>query len=145
VSTSLRPELARRLVWEAEAVRTKFPGRFRLILGPSGTPAWVGSVLVEGRNFPVIVTYPPAYPAQPPLLETTLELPAGCPHVLSRRGDRSLLCWIAPHALSRRRRWDPQRHTAATVLRAAQRWGLALMVWQALGIWPVADAWEVRS
>jgi hypothetical protein len=43
-----------------------------------------------------------------------------------------------------RRRWDPQRHTAATVLRAAQRWGLAFLVWRALGIWPVADAWEVR-
>jgi hypothetical protein len=144
LSWSLRPELARRLVWEARAVAIKFPGRFRLIREPSGAPAWVGSVPVEDRDFPVVVTYPAAYPAQPLLLETTLDLPASCPHVLGRSGGRSRLCWIAPHALSRRRRWDPQRHSAATVLRAAQHWGLALMVWQMLGTWPVADAWEVR-
>jgi hypothetical protein len=143
VSLYIRPELTRRLVWEAEAVRTKFPGRFRLLLEPTECPAWVGSVPVEGRDFPVVVTYPPAYPAQPPLLETTAELPPATPHVLGRVGGRARLCWIAPNAVGRRR-WDPQRHTAATVLRAAQRWGLALLVWQALGVWPVADAWEVE-
>jgi hypothetical protein len=140
---SLRPELARRIVWEAEAVRAKFPGRFRLVPDAHGQLAWQGTVPVEGRDFPVLVTYPPAYPAVPPRLETTLDLPAGCPHVLGRDRDRTTLCWIATQARGRRRRWDPQRHTAATVLRAAQRWGLALLVWQALGVWPVADAWEV--
>jgi hypothetical protein len=145
VSLNIRPELARRLVWEAEAVRSRFPGRFRLLLEPSGWPAWVGSVPVEGRDFPVVVMYPPAYPAQPPLLETTAPLPPATPHVLERTGGRVRLCWIAPLAAGQRRRWDPQRHTAATVLRAAQRWGLALLVWQALGAWPVADAWEVSS
>jgi hypothetical protein len=135
--------LARRLVWEAEAVHARFARRFRLLLEPSGCPAWVGAVPVEGRDFPVVVTYPPAYPAQLPLLETTLDLPPGTPHLLGRSGDRARLCWIAPSAVGRRRRWDPQRHTAATVLRAAQRWGLAFLVWQALGAWPVADAWEV--
>jgi hypothetical protein len=138
----IRPELTRRVVWEAEAVRVAFPGRFRLVLDGAGRPAWVGTVPVEGRDFPAVVTYPPAYPAEPPVLETTLPLPAGCPHLLRREGGRCQLCWIAPHSRGRRR-WDPQRHTAATALRAAQRWGLALLVWQALGLWPVPDAWEV--
>jgi hypothetical protein len=142
MALNIRPELARRLVWEAEAVRAKFPGRFRLVLEPSARPAWVGAVPVEGRDFPVVVTYPPAYPAQPPDLETTLELPPLTPHVLGRGRGRTRLCWIAPLAHVRRR-WDPQRHTAATVLRAAQRWGLALLVWQTLHTWPVPDAWEV--
>jgi hypothetical protein len=79
----------------------------------------------------------------PPTLETTLPLPPGCPHVLARVGNRSKLCWIAPNAHGPRRRWDPQRHTAATVMRAAQRWGLALLVWQATGTWPVPDAFDV--
>jgi hypothetical protein len=144
VSSFIRPELSRRLVWEAEAVRARFPGRFRLVLEPSGAPAWVGSVPVEGRDFPVVVTYPAAYPAQPPLLETTADLPPHCPHVLGRGAGRARLCWVAANAPGRRRRWDQQRHTAATVLRAAQRWGLAFLVWRALGIWPVPDAWEVR-
>jgi hypothetical protein len=144
LSPPIRPELARRLLWEAEAVRAKFPGRFRLVLEPSGWPAWVGSVPVEGRDFPVIVGYPPAYPAQPPLLQTTLDLPPNCPHLLRRTSGRASLCWLAANAASRHRRWDPQRHTAATVLRAAQRWGLAFLVWQALNTWPVADAWEMQ-
>lgn len=138
----LRPELARRLVWEAEAVQTKFPGRFRLRREPTGELAWHGTVPVEGRNVPVVVAYPAAYPAQPPTLETTVALPAHCPHLLGRRGDRARLCWIAPFGRAAHRRWDPQRHTAATVLRAAQRWFLAFLVWQALGRWPVADAWD---
>src|SRR5262249_28686025 len=139
---SIRPELARRLVLEAEAVRALFPGRFRLLLGLSGWPAWIGCVPVGGRAFPVVVTYPPSYPGQPPLLDTTAELPAHCPHVLGRSESRTRLCWIAPHASLLRRRWDPQRHTAATVLRAAQRWGIAFLVWQTISIWPVSDAWE---
>jgi hypothetical protein len=139
---SIRPELARRLVLEAAAVRALFPGRFRLKLGLWGRPAWTGCVPVEGRDFPLVVTYPPSYPGQPPLLETTAELPAHCPHVLGRGEGRTRLCWIAPHASLARRRWDPQRHTVAKVLRAAQRWGIAFLVWQTLGIWPVADAWE---
>src|SRR5206468_630338 len=105
---------------------------------PSQWPAWVGSVPVEGRDFPVSVTYPPAYPALLPILETTAALPPNTPHILGHAGGRVRLCWLAPNARSRRRRWDPQRHTVATVLRAAQRWGLALLVWQALGTWPVA-------
>jgi hypothetical protein len=140
---AIRPELARRILWEAEAVRDKFPERFRLTLDSAGRSAWEGSVPVEGRNFPVVVTYPTAYPGVPPTLETTLPLPPNCPHVLARGADRSKLCWIAPNVGSPRRRWDPQRHTAATVMRAAQRWGLALLVWQATGTWPVPDAFEV--
>jgi hypothetical protein len=140
---NVRPELARRIVWEAEAVRGAFPGRFRLALDRTGRPAWVGTVPVEGRDFPVVATYPAAYPAEPPVLETTLPLPAACPHLLRREADRCRLCWIAPHSPGPRRRWDPQRHTAATALRAAQRWGLALLVWEAPGLWPVPDAWEV--
>jgi hypothetical protein len=143
LSPAIRPELARRLVWEAEAVRSKFPCRFRLVLDATGSPAWLGSVPVEGRDFPVVVTYPPAYPAQPPLLETTAELPPYCPHLLGHVRGRARICWLAPFGLTGHRRWDPLRHTAATVLRAAQRWGLALLVWRALGVWPVQNAWEV--
>src|SRR5438105_3791576 len=62
---SLRPELARRIVWEAEAVHAKYPGRFRLARGADGLLAWEGTVPVEGRDFPVVVTYPAAYPAVP--------------------------------------------------------------------------------
>src|SRR5262249_10944712 len=98
MSISLRPELARRLLWEAEAVRTKFAGRFGLVLEPSGRPAWVGSVPVEGRDFPVIVTYPLSYPGQPPVLETALALPPGTPHVLGRDRGRVQLCWLVPYA-----------------------------------------------
>jgi len=143
VSCSIRPELARRIVWEAVAVHAKFPGRFRLTIAADGACTWSGSVPVEGRAFPVRVTYPAAYPAVPPSLETTLVLPVHCPHVLGRHDGRTRLCWIAPAARLVRRRWDPSRHTAATVLRAAQRWGLAFLVWQQLGVWPVADAAEV--
>jgi hypothetical protein len=144
--TAVRPELARRIVWEADAVRARFPGRFRLVLDPGGLPAWLGAVPVEGRGFPVAVGYPPAYPAVPPVLETLLDLPPGCPHVMSRSPGRSRLCWLAGNAEGpSRRRWDPQQHTAATAMRAAQRWGLAFLVWQAVGAWPVPDAWEARS
>jgi hypothetical protein len=141
-ASSPPPELTRRVVWEAEAIRIAFPGRLRLVLDTLGRPAWVGSVPVEGRDFPVIVTYPTAYPAEPPLLDTPLPLPTHCPHVLRRGGGRCRLCWIAPNGRGRRR-WDPQLHTAATALRAAQRWGMALLVWQQVGLWPVPDAWDV--
>jgi hypothetical protein len=140
---SVRPELARRIVWEGEAIRARFPARFQLRLDSVGLAAWWGEVPVEGRDFPVVVTYPAAYPALPPILETFLPLPGNCPHILSRNHGRSRLCWIAPNGRSPRRRWDPQRHTAATVLRAAQRWALALLVWQATSVWPVLDAFEV--
>ena len=83
--------------------------------------------------------------AEPPVLETPLPLPAGCPHLLGRRGGRCELCWVVRGAGRPRRRWDPQRHTAATALRAAQRWVLAFLVWQAVGAWPVPDAWEALS
>jgi hypothetical protein len=139
----IRADLARRLVWEIEAVRACFSSGLRLILDERRRPCWVGSVPVEGQLFPVQLTYPAAYPAEPPRLETTLALPAHCPHVLGHEHGRAALCWLAPQARAARRRWDPQRHTAATVLRAAQRWGLALLVWQTLGVWPVADAFEV--
>jgi hypothetical protein len=145
-SVAVRPELARRIVWEADAVRARFPGRFRLVIDSAGRPAWVGSVPIEGREFPVAVTYPPAYPGVPPTLEALIDLPAGCPHLLMRNSGRAKLCWIASNfAGSTRRRWDPQRHTAATALRASQRWGLAFLVWQAVGAWPVPDAFEDRS
>jgi len=140
---AIRPELVRRIVCEAEAVRAGFQHQFRLILDELGRPVWEGKVLVEGRTFPVRVTYPPAYPGVPPILETTLSLPTGCPHVLARCIGVSRLCWLAPNGHTHRRRWDPQRHTAATVLRAAQRWGLAFLVWQSIGTWPVPDAFEV--
>jgi hypothetical protein len=141
----LRADLARRLVWEVEAVRACFGPSVRLTVDEGGRPCWEGTVPVEGQAFPVLVTYPAAYPAEPPRLETSLPLPAGCPHVLARDRGQALLCWLGPPGRSPRRRWDPQRHTAATVLRAAQRWALALLVWQTLGTWPVADAWEVLS
>lgn len=142
-TSSVRPELARRIVWEADAVQAAFPGRFRLRLDRNGHPGWHGAVPVEGRDFPVIVTYPPAYPALPPCVETTAPLPVNCPHLLARSPGRATLCWIAPNLPDPRRRWDPQRHTAATALRAAQRWGLALLVWLALGAWPVPDAFDI--
>ena len=139
----IRPELARRLVWEADIVAAQFPGRFRLIRDGNGRPAWDGYVPVEGREFPATVVYPDAYPASPPQLETTMALPPYCPHLLNRWADRPSLCWVAPGAQLTHRRWQPQRHTAATVLRAAQRWFLAFLVWQALGEWPVADAFAL--
>jgi hypothetical protein len=142
MSSIVPPDLAQRIVWEAAAVRRHFPGRFRLILEPSGLPAWHGTVPVEGEDFPIILTYPATYPAMFPLLETTYPLPSACPHVLGRNGPRSVLCWIAPDGNSKRRRWDPQTHTAATVMGAGQRWALAFRVWQTLGIWPVPDAFE---
>jgi hypothetical protein len=140
----IRRDLARRVVRESVAVAAKFPGRFHLELEQHILPAWHGTIPVEGRDVPVIVTYPPAYPAQPPILETTA-LVAGCPHVLGHNGDRTILCWFSSRARSPRRCWQPQRHTAATVMRAAQRWFLAFLVWQALGAWPVPDAWDVED
>jgi hypothetical protein len=145
MTASIRPELARRVVWEAEALHTKYPDRFRLRLDPQGRPAWHGCVPVEGRDAPLILTYPEAYPARPPLLETTADLPANCPHLLGRSGERATLCWLAPQARLPHRRWQPQRHTAATALRAGQRWFLAFLVWRALGSWPVADAWDIED
>jgi hypothetical protein len=142
---AIRPELARRIVQEADAIRERFPGRFRLILDSAGRPSWVGSVPIEGRDFPVAVTYPAAYPAMSPTLEALLDLPLTCPHVLARAPGRCKFCWLAWDVADRkRRRWDPQRHTAATALRAAQRWGLAFLVWQTVGAWPVPDAFEER-
>jgi ubiquitin-protein ligase len=137
---SIRPELMRRIVWEASAIQAAFPGRFRLLLQKDGCGAWEGAVPVEGRTFPVVVTYPPDYPAQPPCLETTAELPEHCPHTLGRSGGRTTLCWIASFARPPHRRWQPARHTALTVLHAAQRWGIAYLVWKATGVWPVQDA-----
>ena len=140
---AIRPELARRIVWEAEAVEAKFPGRFRLALDSQGRPVWDGMVPVEGQPAPVIVTYPAAYPAVPPILETTASLPPDCPHLLGRNAGRATLCWIVPSAAARHRRWDPQHHTAATVMRAAQRWFLAFRIWRTLGRWPVPEGWQV--
>jgi hypothetical protein len=130
----LRPELARRIVYEAEAVCAKFPGRFQLCLGLSGQPEWRGCVPVEGRECPISVAYPTVYPAVPPALRTNVLIPPGCPHVLGRS--------CAPNTDNARRRWNPNVHTAATVMRAAQRWFLAFLVWGALGSWPVPDAWD---
>jgi hypothetical protein len=141
----IRQELARRVVWESVAVSAKYPGRFHLELDQNARPAWHGAIPVEGRDVPVIVTYPAAYPAQPPTLETTAALAPGCPHVLGHNGDRAILCWFSPRARSPRRSWQPQRHTAATVMRSAQRWFLAFLVWQTLGEWPVPDAWDVED
>jgi len=140
----IRPELARRIIWEAQAVQAKFPGRFRLSEDHDGLPCWTGHVQVEGRDFPVKAVYPSAYPGLPPLLKTTSALPLDCPHLLERTNQEATLCWIAPNATGKRRRWDPQRHTTATALRAAQRWFLAFLVWQTLGTWPVPDAWDFR-
>ena len=140
----IRPELARRIVREAAAVQAKFPNRFALKLDQRGRPVWEGNVPVEGQEIPITVTYPAGYPGMPPILQTKLFLPVGCPHLLERDGRAATLCWIAPATQRRRARWDPQRHTAATVMRAAQRWFLACLVWQATRIWPVADAWDFR-
>lgn len=138
----IRPELAKRIVWEAAAVEAKFPGRFTLRTSAEGNPIWEGSVPVEGREFPITVVYPIGYPGVPPSLITSLELPLNCPHLLARTDGGATLCWLAPGIGRQRARWDPQRHTAATAMRAAQRWGLAFMVWQVLGRWPVPDAWD---
>jgi hypothetical protein len=139
----LRPELLQRVVAEEGVVRAAFPGRFRLVLTANNLLAWEGSVPVEGRDFPVRLTYPRAYPAVPPLLATTAVLPDLCPHLLARDAGSATLCWIAPGGgFHPRGRWDPAHHTAATALRAAQRWALAFLVWQVTGVWPVPDAWE---
>lgn len=138
----LRPELVRRIVWEASVVDAKYPHRFQLRRTDDGRLFWDGGVPVERSDFPVTVRYPAAYPGQAPVLETTLALPLDCPHVLARSGAVATLCWISPAARDDRRRWDPQRHTAATVMRAAQRWFLAYLVWQVRRKWPVRDAWD---
>jgi hypothetical protein len=137
-----RFDLVRRVVWEASAVQAAFPRRFRLVMDDQGALAWEGAVPVEGRDFPVIISYPLAYPAQPPRLETTAELSPRSPHVLGRVDHRTQLCWLAPKAAAPHRRWQPARHTAATAMHAAQRWALAYLVWQSLGTWPVPDAWD---
>jgi len=144
VLQSVRPELARRIVLEADAIQTKFPNRFSLSLNEQGRPCWTGSVPIEGREFPVVLVYPSAYPALPPMMHTLFRLPPNCPHLLGRDGPLSRLCWIASNARGRRK-WDPQRHTAATAMRAAQRWGLAFLVWQTTGRWPVPDAFETLT
>jgi hypothetical protein len=143
ISRFIRPELARRIVWEADIITAQFPGRFRLVRDERDNPAWDGFIAAEDREFPVTVSYPPAYPAVPPQVQTAAPLPVGCPHLLNRRAGRSVLCWLAPGARSPGRRWQPQRHTAATVLRAAQRRFVAYLVWQAVGQWPVADAFAL--
>lgn len=143
--SDLRPELVRRILWEKPAVEAKFPGRFRLMVGSRGLPAWDGSVPVEGRDYPLRVTYPGAYPGLPPVLTTTLGLPPNCPHIWNRFGSESTICWLAPDASDPRRRWDPQRHTAATAMHAAQRWFQALLVWITLGVWPVPDAYDMDT
>jgi len=51
----VRPELARRVLWEADAVADRFPCRFRLVLTESALLAWDGAVPVEGGDFPVRV------------------------------------------------------------------------------------------
>jgi len=142
LSIELRPELAKRIVWEAHAVELKFPGRFCLKRNGQGPLRWSGCVPVEGHDVPISVTYPDSYPASPPILRTTVSLPEHCPHLLGRSGSETTICWIAVGARDQRRRWDPQVHTAATVMRAAQRWFLAYLVWSTLGKWPVPDAWD---
>ena len=144
MAEAINHQLARRIVHESVIVAADFPGRFQLSLLPNGRTAWLGSVPIEAAEFPVRLIYPPAYPAVPPVLATSLPLPSGCPHTLGRDGEWSMLCWLAPETGRMRGRWDPTRHTAATALRAAQRWGLAYRVWQVTQIWPVPDAWEIR-
>jgi hypothetical protein len=95
-SALTHPELARRIVLEAEAVQTCFPGRFRLLREGDGQLACYGTVPVEGRDFTAFVRYPAAYPVVPSTLETSRLLPPGCSHVLERGPRGSRLCWIAP-------------------------------------------------
>lgn len=139
----LRPELARRVVREASAVEAKFPRRFKLKMDKARRPLWQGTVPVEGNDIAVSVTYPTGYPGVPPILTTPLSLPADCPHLLARNSREATLCWVAPGNKRRRARWNPQLHTAATAMRASQRWFLAFLVWQATRNWPVPDAWDV--
>jgi len=140
---SIVPELATRIVCESQAVAGLFPGGFALRSPPHGPLYWTGEVRVEGRRFPVDCIYPAAYPAVPPVLATKMALPADCPHVLgpAPTGGRAI-CWISPSTTEAHRRWNPVRHTAATALGAAQRWFLALLVFQTLGVWPVDDAFQ---
>src|SRR4051812_46799345 len=63
----LRPELVRRITWEAGIVERKFPGRFRLRRSLETRLVWEGTVPVEGRDVPVLVKYPESYPGQPPV------------------------------------------------------------------------------
>ena len=117
----LRPELARRIVWEAAAVRAKFPGASGSCSIPGGGPP--GTAVSRSRA-----------PTSPSSSATRLPT-RRCRRGWRRRPNcrsaartcwsagpaRAVLCWIGPASHRARRRWDPQRHTAATVLRAAQR------------------------
>jgi len=136
------PELRMRIVWEAAALRQQFPGCMTRVDDGTGALCWRGMIPVEGSECPVTCSYPLAYPAVPPVLMTSLDLPPDCPHILGSNHAGHILCWISPRATGKRRRWDPLRHTAATALGAAQRWFLALLVYRAKGVWPVDDAFE---
>lgn len=132
----------KRILQEAAVMRELFGSQFRL--RRSGERwQWVGEAMAEGQRVPVVVLLSPHHPFLPPELMVGVEVPAGCPHVLGRTADGLVrICWIDPGAWSgSRRRWDPARHTAATVVLAAQRWVIAMLVWRATGDWPVADAW----
>lgn len=141
--TNANQMLMRRIVCEAEAIEQSFPGRFRLVITPQGLPAWTGDAPIEGQDVPIEVIYPSDYPASPPIITTKFVPPMNCPHVLERGEDRTRICWIGGNPRSPRRRWQPNRHTAATAIRSAQRWFLAYLVWKSIRIWPIADAFEL--
>lgn len=144
----IHPQLKRRLIQEFAIVRERFGGSFRLLGGLGQTTTCPdlrleGECPIEGQKVLVRICYPDLYPLAPPELWLQLDVDPGCPHLLAREGKWIKICWIAGnYGNSIRRRWDPNRHTAATAILAAQRWMAAMLVWQQCANWPVADAWE---
>ncbi len=144
-NTQIDPALMRRIVVESAIVARDYPDRFRLILTLENLPAWSGDAPVEGQNAPIAVVYPLTYPADPPVVRIGVNIPRNCPHILERKNDYAVICWIGGRFVDPRRRWKPHVHTAATAIRAAQRWLLAFLAWREIGDWPVPDAFEIMT
>lgn len=148
LNRSVHPQLKRRLIQELTIVRERFGDSFRLQrpVGQSDNCVELrleGECPIEGQRVLVRVCYPAIYPLVPPELWLQLVVDPRCPHLLAREGLWLKICWLdGNYGNSPRRRWDPNRHTAATAILAAQRWMAAMLVWQQCGNWPVADAWE---
>jgi ubiquitin-protein ligase len=129
-----------RLVFEYNAMMERWPA-----LGPhlcrdkTGRSLWWEMVLrgEGGNQLPILIEYPPGYPASPPTIVIGTSLPVGTPHLLP--GNR--MCWYYPGEHTRdRNTWCPSRDTAAMCVGVAQRWFYAFLVWLSLGKWPVPDA-----
>ena len=145
MKNSVHPNLKRRLVTELAIVRRKFGNEFRLE-STAESYRVSGFIRVESQSLAARVDYPSVYPLTPPEVRLAIQTSQGCPHILGIDNGWVKICWIGTgNAMTGRRRWDPHRHTAATALLAAQRWLAAMLAWQQLGRWPVADAWDPNS